>query len=70
MDQGLLLDEASEEKIQQYLLMSQRMQFKDLQTGHRLIGKKKQKTSLLGTPGLYLQSLGLLSIVFILQITL
>ncbi|KAG7328404.1 hypothetical protein KOW79_008348 [Hemibagrus wyckioides] len=37
MDQGLLLDEASEEKIEQYLLMSQRMQFKDLQTAHRLI---------------------------------
>ncbi|KAK3538349.1 hypothetical protein QTP70_035216 [Hemibagrus guttatus] len=37
MDQGLLLDEASEEKIEQYLLMSQCVQFKDLQTAHRLI---------------------------------
>lgn len=49
MDQGLPLDDDDETedlvKTEQYLLMAQRMQLKDLQTACRLIGKKnKQKT--------------------------
>lgn len=41
MDQKLPLDDNETEdfvKIEQYLLMAQRMQLKDLQTAHRLIG--------------------------------
>lgn len=46
MDQGLPLDDNETEdfvKIEHYLLMSQHTQLKDLQTAHRLIGKKNLK---------------------------
>lgn len=44
MDKGLPLDDdetAHFVKLEPYLLMSRRMQLRDLQTAHRLIGKKK-----------------------------
>lgn len=48
MDQGFPLDDGETEdfaKVEQYLLTSQHMHLKDLQTAHRLIGKEKQRTN-------------------------